>query len=231
MSSPVGAADEWSLEYLREGAPQRRVDFLHGRGDTELRERSHAVLGDPARNDAAIMLEFRVNIERDTMVRDPPAHAHADRGNLFLIPRGPHDPDADAAVAPFSVHSEARDGLDYPFLELVHVAAHILPAAAQIQHDIGDPLAGPVIGITAPPSGAMNRQALRLEQLLVARAGPGGEERWMLEQPDQFAGRSGADRGDAPLHFLDRSGIIHRCFADPPLDPGRLRYDLSVHVA
>jgi hypothetical protein len=53
----------------------------------------------------------------------------------------------------------------------------------------------------------------------------------MLEQPDELGGRPGADRRDAPLHFLDRSGIFHRRFADPPLDPARLHHHLRVHAA
>src|SRR6202007_3403241 len=102
---------------------------------------------------------------RQTVISDPPPHAHADRGNLFLVPRGPHHPYADAPVAPLAAHREAREWPDDPSLELVRVAAHILPAAAQIQHDIDDPLAGPVIGITAATSGAMHRQAARAGQV------------------------------------------------------------------
>src|ERR1700720_3206222 len=95
-----GAAGGWNLEYFGEGAPQRRVDLLHGRGDTELGERCHAVIGDPARDDPAVMREFGVNIEREPVISDPLTHAHTDRGDLFLIPRRPHAPYADAAVSP-----------------------------------------------------------------------------------------------------------------------------------
>src|SRR5271170_3546841 len=135
------AADGRNRECLRERAPQCGVNLLHACGDTEPGERGHSVLGDPARNDAAVMLEFGVNIERDSMISDPLTHADADRGDLFLFPRGPHDPYADAAVAPFAAYLEAGECPDDPLLEVAHVAAHILPAPTQIQHHIGDPLA------------------------------------------------------------------------------------------
>src|SRR5271169_6852455 len=103
-SARSGAAGGRNRKRLRERASQCGVDLPHARGDTELGERGHAVLGDPARNDAAVMLEFGVNIERDSMISDPLTHADADRGDLFLFPRGPHDPYADAAVAPFAAY-------------------------------------------------------------------------------------------------------------------------------
>src|SRR5690242_21704219 len=94
---------------------------------------------------------------------------------------GAHDPNADAAVSPFAAHLEARERPDDPPLELVHIAAHILSAPAQVQHNIGDALAGPVIGIAAATPGTINRQAPWLEQLLLTRAGPGCVKRRMLE--------------------------------------------------
>src|SRR5690349_4122731 len=56
-SASIRPADEWNLEHLRERAPQRRVYLFHRRRDTEFGERGHTVLGDPARDDPAIMLE------------------------------------------------------------------------------------------------------------------------------------------------------------------------------
>ena len=108
-------------------------------------------------------------------------------------------------VAALAAHAEARERADDPFLEPVHVAAHIAVAAGEIEHDIGDALPGSVIGIAAAAAGPVHRQALRVEQVFVARAGPGGVERRVLEQPDELGSRAGADRRDPRLHLLDRA--------------------------
>ena len=90
------------------------------------------MLGDPARNDAAVMLEFGVNTERDTVIGDPLTNAYANRSDLQFAPRRLHDPYADTSVAPLAINTKTREDPDDPLLELVHVAADILPAPAQI---------------------------------------------------------------------------------------------------
>ena len=59
--------------------------------------------------------------------------------------RAPH-PDADAVVAPLAAHLEGRERADDPFLERGDEAAHVRAAALEVEHDIGDALAGTVIG-------------------------------------------------------------------------------------
>ena len=76
-----------------------------------------------------------------------------------------------AALAP---DVEARQGGDDPFLEAPHVAADISAAAIQIQQHIGDALARAVIGVLAAAAAPVDRQAIRVEQVLGERAGAGG---------------------------------------------------------
>ena len=189
------------------------------------------MLGDAARDDAAVMVELRIDVECDAMIGHPAPHAHADRGDLFLASAGPRNPDADAAVAPLTADAELRERADHPLLEPVHVAAHIAIAAGEIEHDIGDALPGPVIGVAAAAAGPVHRQVVRVEQVLRACAGPGSVERRVLEQPNELGCRTLADRRDPCLHLLDRGLVIDGNRVDPPLDLARSRYHLKAHAA
>src|SRR5690606_19031392 len=101
---------------------------------------------------------------------DPPAHLHADRGDLILPgPAGPLalHPDPDAALAHVGGHAELAQSADDPLLQSAHEGAHVAAAPVQVQHDIGHPLAGAVIGeLTAPPR-AVHREAAGLQQVIV----------------------------------------------------------------
>src|ERR1700736_819344 len=120
------------------------------------------MLGDAAGDDAAVMSEVRINVERDAVIGHPAAHAYADRGDLVLASTGPGDPDADPAVAAFALHIEARKGADHPLLEPVDMASDVAPAPVKIEHDIANALARPVIGVATAAAGAMHRQVVRV---------------------------------------------------------------------
>src|SRR6516162_7656036 len=117
------------------------------------------MFGDAARDDAAVMVELGIDVECDAMIGHPAPHAHADRGDLFLTTTGPRDPDTDAAVAPLTADVEMHERVDHPLFEPVDMAAHIAVAADEIQHDIGDALAGAVISVAAAAPGSVHRQA------------------------------------------------------------------------
>ena len=72
------------------------------------------------------------------------------------------DPDADTAVAPFAADVEAGEGADNPFLEVVDKAAEVRRAPLQVEHDIGHPLARPVIGVLAAAAAGVDREAVGL---------------------------------------------------------------------
>ena len=44
------------------------------------------------------------------------------------------------------VHVEGGQRADDPFLQRRHIAPHVRPAAVEVEHQVGHPLAGPVIG-------------------------------------------------------------------------------------
>src|SRR5260370_10240479 len=165
------------------------------------------------------------------MIGHPLPYPHPDRGDLCLASVRSRNPDPGTAVATLALHIEAPEGPDYPFFELVNIAAHILSAPAQIEHDVADALSRAVIGIAATAAGAMHRQALRIEKIVVARTGPGGIERGMLEQPNELVPGAGADRCDPHFHRRHRGPLIDGGLADPPLDSAGFRSHLKAHAA
>ena len=115
------------------------------------------------------------------------------------------DPDADPALAPLAFDVEAVEGADQPFLQPVDVAVdvagrHGAVRPGQVEHDVGGALAGPVIGPLPAAAGGEGREAGGIGQFRRFGGGAGGVERRVLDQPDQFARRAGADRGDAGVH-------------------------------
>ena len=103
------------------------------------------------------------------------------------------------------------------------IAAQVGPAALQVEHDIADPLARPVIGVLAAAPGGEDREAVRRQQIGRLGAGAGGVERRVLEQPDQLARRPRPDGGDPGLHDADRLGIGHQGRPGAPVRSVRAR--------
>ena len=151
------------------------------------------------------------------MIADPAADADADRGDLGFGAIRLGQPDADPPLAPLAPEVEVREGSDHPLLEPPDVRPEVRPAALQIEHQVGDPLTRAMIGVLATPAGREHREAGRRQQVLGARAGTGGVERRVLEQPAQLRRATGADRLDPLLHDGQRVGIGNRLVADPPL--------------
>src|SRR6516164_10240615 len=141
------------LEDFGKGGAQHLVDLGHRRIDPEGLERGHPVLDDPARDDAAVMVELRVDVEPYTVIGHPAPHPHADRGDLVLRCTAPHHPNADPALAPLALDAEMRKAADHPFLEPMDMASYIGSAPGEIEHDIGDALPGSVIGVAAAAAG------------------------------------------------------------------------------
>ena len=98
---------------------------------------------------------------------------------------GRRDPNADPVVAPLARDIECGERADDPFLQRGDKAADVRAAALEIEHDVGDPLAGAVIG-QLPAAPAFVDRKPRVEQVSRLGAGARGIERRMLEQPDQF---------------------------------------------
>jgi hypothetical protein len=113
---------------------------------------------------------------------------------------------------------ELAQRADDPLLQCCDEQAEILPAAGQVQHDIGNPLAGAVIGILAAAPGLVDGKAVRGDQILIMGAGAGRIERRMLDEPDALPGGAGGDGRDMGLHLCDRIRIGDRRVCNHPFD-------------
>src|SRR3990172_11021147 len=63
-------------------APQHPVDLRHRNDDAEIGEAGDALSTHSARDDAGIVLEIRIDVERDAVKRHPASDADADGGDL-----------------------------------------------------------------------------------------------------------------------------------------------------
>src|SRR5262249_15209404 len=142
------------------------------------------------------MRKLGMDVERDAVQADPALHADADRGDLVLAAARPvvaANPDADAVVAALALDVEGGERADDPFFERDDEAAHVAAAALEVEHQVDDALARPVIGELPAAADPMHREA-RLDQLLRPRAGAGGVER-RGGGPPPHARRGAAPRG------------------------------------
>src|SRR5262249_33988888 len=187
----------------------------------EVSETGHAKarLGNSAGNDAPVVGEIAVDIERDAVERDPVFDAHPDGGDLVLAPWPPFraaDPNPDAARAPFPGDSEPGKRVDDPFLKPGDESAHVGTTAFEVEHDIGHTLPWSMIRELAAPPGGMHRQPW-LDELLRFCAGARGIKGGMFQQPDELGQGAVRDTGNPLVHGRERCAIRHEMTADLPL--------------
>ena len=135
------------------------------------------------------MGEVRIDVNREAVERHPALHPHPERSDLRLPGPSPTQipmrPSARCALTP-----NGAKAVDHPLLERMNEAADVLSALVEVEHDIADPLPRPVVGVTAAAAGLEHRKAERIDELGRVGAGPGGEQRRVLEQPHAFGARS-----------------------------------------
>ena len=92
------------------------------------------------------------------MLANPPFQPDADGSDLVLLlsPFGPGHPDADAILAPLALHTNAGQRTDDPFFQSRHIAPHVGRAPVEIEHQVGHPLPGPVIGELSAAAGGVH---------------------------------------------------------------------------
>src|SRR5690606_10195173 len=136
-----------------------------------------------------------VDIDGDAVKAHPASETDADRCDLVLCggavrqrrPVWAYDPDADAILAPLGADVHARKGADDPVLERQYERTHVFAPALEVEHDVGHPLSGPMIGVFAAAAGGEYRKSIWLKQVGRPGAGAGRIERRMLDQPHLFA--------------------------------------------
>ena len=204
-------------EHLGEGRLELAVDLGERQVPAEPGERGDRVAGEPAGHDPLEMAEVGRDVQRDAVIGDPMAHPHADRGDLGLATFRRLDPHADPPGPPAGLDAEPGEGADHPLLEPVDVAAQVAAAPLEVEQNVGHPLAGPMIGEATAAAGLEHREAVRIEELGRVGAGAGGIKRRVLEQPDELARPTGADRLDPFLHRRHRQGVGHEVARPAPL--------------
>ena len=115
------------------------------------------------------------------MIADPTAHPHADCSDLVFAAATSIDPDADTIRPPLARNIEGSQRFDYPGLKITYESAHVAASLLQVEHDVGDPLAGSVIGELPAAPCAVDRKTVRLQEVRVPGAGSGGVERRMFQ--------------------------------------------------
>ena len=125
------------------------------------------------------------------------------------------------ALARLAHDVERFQRLDQPAFERGHIGSHVGPTALEVEHDVSDPLPGPVIGELAAASGAMDRKT-GFDEVAVLRARAGGVKRRMLDEPDPFGRVSARDRFGARLHLRQGVGILRQSGGDDPFDGRRI---------
>src|SRR6476620_3935048 len=128
-----------------------------------------------ARHDRVEVRQIRLDVDGDAVERHPAPQPHADGGDLVFKAWSlvaPIYPDADAILAPFALHVESRQRPNNPFLKASHISPHVGPPPPQVEHYVGHPLAGAVIGELPTAPGGKHRKA-GIEQVSEFAAGSG----------------------------------------------------------
>ena len=165
------------------------------------------------------MTQIGLHIQADPVKADPFADLDPDSGDLVLAApaRAPAlDPDPDPAVTDPGLDPEGGQGPHQPLFQPPHEGAHVAAALVQVQHHIGHPLSGPVIGELPAPTGPVHREPARIQQIGVPARYPCRIEGRMLQQPDQLRSVPCRDRGRPGLHRLHGGGIVDRRGRDRP---------------
>ena len=204
------------MEGRCKGLPKRRIHLVQGAVNAEVLQACHAMSGDAAGYDTGEMGQIGGDVERYPMIAHPAANAHADGGDLVFAAVVANHPDADSAGPSFAVHAQCSQCRDQPGFQVTHKGPDIGVAPLQIEHDIGNPLAGAMIGILAATSRAVDWKARRIEQVGVAGGGSCRIQGRMFQQPDGFRLAAGPDGGDAAFHFRHGLWIGHGRMANQP---------------
>ena len=135
-----------------------------------------------------------------------------------LSGRATQTPTRSSRVSPST--PSACERVDQPAFERGDEGAHVGAAALEVEHDVSDALARPVIGELAAAPGAIDGKA-RLDEVGRLGAGPRRVERRVLDQPDALGGASLGDRLGARFHLRQRCRVFDEAVRDAPFDRRR----------
>src|SRR5215475_11061406 len=166
------------------------------------------------------MREVRSHVDCNAVQRHPLLHADTESGDLVfetIALFGPAHPYTNSILAALGVHVEGGQGSYDPFFQRGNEAPYVWAATPKIDHDIGHALSWSVIGKLASAAAFVDGKT-RVDQVGMARAGAGGVERRVLQEPHEFSRPAGCDRGCPSLHGCDRVRVRNQGIADAPFD-------------
>ena len=107
---------------------------------------------------------------------------------------------SDAACPHLAGDAERRQGIYDPAFEGRDEAADIGAPTAHVEHDVGDALAWPVVGILTTTASHVHREPVRRQQVARPGAGASGIEWRMLQKPDQLGSSARGHGRGAGVH-------------------------------
>src|SRR5262245_9255463 len=177
------------------------------------------------------MRQIRLDIDRDAVKAHPAAKPYADGGDLvfrrravrLMWPIRSDDPDSDPVFAPFAPNVESVEGEYDPLLKRGHKGTYVLPAAAEIEHHVGNPLAGSMVRIFAAAACVEVRKPIGLDKVGWVGDRSRRVECRMFDQPYHFWRSATANRSRTGFHHLERMRILRKTWFDSPLHRRRIR--------
>jgi hypothetical protein len=115
------------------------------------RDRRHAFISYPARDNHLKEFQIGVYIERESMTRYPSRNSHSNRRDLFIA-----NPDASEALDATALDSVIRNRANQYFFEVAHVAMNIAAIGFEIDYWITDELTGAVVSDIAAAPGLVD---------------------------------------------------------------------------
>src|SRR3990172_6077113 len=139
---------------------QLRLQFVYRDGDAEFAGLRDAQSGLAARVDVGERGQVHVHVQRQAVIAKPVLDLQSQRGDLGFA-----DIHAGRIFAALRSHAEFAEQVDYRLLHQAHQFAHIDLPAAQVEQQVGDDLAGTVIGDLSAAIDLYYRDVRALQQV------------------------------------------------------------------
>ena len=147
--------------------------------------------------------QIRIKINRNAMPADPAANADANRCNFIkpAVAFAIFNPDSGQAIAPLTGNAKGGKAGNDPAFQPMNKGAHILTAATEVKHNIGNTLARPMPGPLAAAPDMRNGHISGCQKIMRLCRCATGINRLMLKKPYSLGSGVLANGGCTCLHF------------------------------
>src|SRR3990172_566650 len=175
---------------------QLRLQFVYRDGDAEFAGLRDAQSGLAARVDVGERGQVHVHVQHKAVIAAAVLDLQSQRGVFAFA-----DIPAGRILAALRSHAEFAEQVDYRLLHQAHQFAHIDLPAAQVEQQVGDDLAGAVIGDLSAAIDLYYRDVRAVQQVFRFARRALGETGGVLPQPYLVA-RLGPALGGEALHRI-----------------------------